>query len=47
MKTSCRGIFYMRTFMDEVQYSFQPGGGTSLLMTKNLAKGTGIASTNG
>jgi serine/threonine-protein kinase RsbW len=47
MKTSGRGIFYMRTFMDEVRYSFEPGGGTSLLMTKNLAKGSGIASTNG
>ena len=47
MKTSGRGIFYMRTFMDEVHYSFEPGGGTSLVMTKNLAKGSGIASSNG
>ncbi len=47
MKTSGRGIFYMRTFMDEVHYSFQPGGGTSLVMTKNLAKVSGIASSNG
>jgi len=45
MKTSGRGIFYMKTFMDEVHYSFHPGGGTSLTMTKNLAKGSGIAST--
>jgi serine/threonine-protein kinase RsbW len=45
MKTSGRGIFYMKTFMDQVQYSFRPGGGTSLVMTKNLAKGSGIAST--
>ncbi|HYH06070.1 MAG TPA: ATP-binding protein [Thermoanaerobaculia bacterium] len=45
MKTSGRGIFYMKTFMDQVSYSFQPGGGTSLVMTKNLAKGSGIAST--
>jgi len=45
MKTSGRGIFYMKTFMDQVQYSFVPGGGTSLLMTKNLAKGTGLASS--
>src|ERR1044072_3823096 len=43
MKTSGRGIFYMKTFMDQVRYSFAPGGGTSLLMTKNLAKATGIA----
>jgi serine/threonine-protein kinase RsbW len=46
MKTSGRGIFYMKTFMDQVRYSFAPGGGTSLLMTKNLAKGTGIATSS-
>ena len=45
MKTSGRGIFYMKTFMDHIQYSFQAGGGTLLLMTKNLAKGSGIASS--
>jgi serine/threonine-protein kinase RsbW len=45
MKTSGRGIFYMKTFMDQVQYSFVPGSGTSLVMTKNLAKGTGLASS--
>jgi hypothetical protein len=31
--------------MDEIHYSFNPGGGTSLIMTKNLAKGPGIASS--
>jgi len=45
MKTSGRGIFYMKTFMDQVHYSFNPSGGTSLLMTKNLAKGPGIATS--
>jgi serine/threonine-protein kinase RsbW len=45
MKTSGRGIFYMRTFMDQVHYSFSPSGGTSLLMTKNLARGPGIATS--
>jgi len=45
MKTSGRGIFYMRTFMDAIHYSFDPGRGTSLIMTKNLAKGTGMATT--
>ena len=44
MKTSGRGIFYIRTFMDQVQYSFNPGEGMSLLMTKDLAKGPGVAS---
>lgn len=38
MKTSGRGIFYMRTFMDEVDYSFSPDGGTQLVMTKKLKK---------
>jgi len=45
MKTSGRGIFYMKTFMDHVSYTFNSDGGTSLVMTKNLAKGNGIAST--
>lgn len=45
MKTSGRGIFYMKTFMDQIQYSFRPGVGTSLLMTKNLTRGTGVASS--
>lgn len=45
MKTSGRGIFYMKTFMDQVQYSFDPGGGTSLVMTKNLGRKSGLAST--
>jgi len=45
LKTSGRGIFYMKTFMDQVRYSFAPGGGTSLVMKKNLAKGTGVASS--
>ena len=45
MKTSGRGIFYMKTFMDQIRYSFAAGGGTLLLMTKNLAKGSGIASS--
>ena len=45
MKTSGRGIFYMKTFMDQVSYSFNPGGGTSLVMTKNLTRGSDIAST--
>lgn len=43
MKTSGRGIFYMRTFMDQINYSFRPEGGTSLVMTKNLARGSGVA----
>jgi serine/threonine-protein kinase RsbW len=30
-----RGIFYMRTFMDEVEYSTHPEGGSVVRMTKH------------
>jgi serine/threonine-protein kinase RsbW len=45
MKTSGRGIFYMKTFMDQIDYSFDPDNGTSLVMTKDLAKSRGAART--
>jgi serine/threonine-protein kinase RsbW len=31
-----RGIFYMQQFMSSVEFSRAPGGGTSVLMTKQL-----------
>jgi serine/threonine-protein kinase RsbW len=34
LKSNGRGIFYMRTFMDDVQYSTHPQGGTVVRMTK-------------
>jgi serine/threonine-protein kinase RsbW len=34
LKTYGRGIFFMRSFMDTVAYSFPPGGGTLVRMTK-------------
>jgi serine/threonine-protein kinase RsbW len=34
LKTSGRGIFFMRTFMDEVTWSHHPEGGTVVHMTK-------------
>lgn len=34
LKTSGRGIFFMRTFMDEVEWSQHPEGGTVVRMTK-------------
>ena len=34
MKTSGRGILFMRTFMDEVHWSRHPEGGTVVRMTK-------------
>jgi serine/threonine-protein kinase RsbW len=45
MKTSGRGIFYMRTFMDHVEYSFAPNGGTQLTMMKNLSKRPGLGNS--
>jgi serine/threonine-protein kinase RsbW len=44
MKTSGRGIFYMRTFMDVIDYAFETGG-TQLIMTKDLAKYRGTTNT--
>ncbi|MEP6993829.1 MAG: ATP-binding protein [Acidobacteriota bacterium] len=36
LKTSGRGIFYMRTFMDDVRFEPHPGGGTQITLKKNL-----------
>ena len=36
LKTSGRGIFFMRNFMDEVIWEVLPEGGTVLRMTKKL-----------
>lgn len=45
MKTSGRGIFYMKTFMDQVDYQFDPSRGTSLVMSKDLRKKPDIEKT--
>ena len=34
LKSSGRGIFFMRTFMDGVDWSIRPGGGTTVRMVK-------------
>ena len=36
LKTSGRGIFLMRTFMDDIQWLPSPAGGTAVRMTKRL-----------
>ena len=36
LKTDGRGIFFMRSFMDEVDYSFPPKGGTLVRLVKKL-----------
>jgi serine/threonine-protein kinase RsbW len=38
-KTSGRGIFYMKTFMDEVSFSRADGGGMEIVLTKDLSQG--------
>jgi serine/threonine-protein kinase RsbW len=35
LNPSGRGIFYMRTFMDEVEHSIHPDGGSVVRLTKN------------
>jgi serine/threonine-protein kinase RsbW len=37
LKSSGRGIFFMRSFMDDVSMSRRPGGGMSIRMRKTLA----------
>jgi serine/threonine-protein kinase RsbW len=39
LKTSGRGIFYMKTFMDEVHFTRAGGRGTELVLRKYLANG--------
>jgi serine/threonine-protein kinase RsbW len=36
LKTSGRGIFLMRTFMDEIEWRNRPEGGTTVRMTKRF-----------
>jgi serine/threonine-protein kinase RsbW len=36
MKTSGRGIFLMKTFMDEIEWLPRPDGGTTVRMTKKI-----------
>ena len=38
-KTSGRGIFYMKTFMDDVRFQRAEGGGMEIVLTKNLSGG--------
>jgi serine/threonine-protein kinase RsbW len=37
LKPAGRGIFFMRSFMDEVDYTFPPRGGTVVRMLKRVA----------
>jgi serine/threonine-protein kinase RsbW len=37
LKPNGRGIFYMKSFMDDIQYSIRPGGGTVVTMRKRVS----------
>jgi len=39
LKTSGRGIFYMKTFMDEVRFERHANGGMEIVLKKNLGTG--------
>lgn len=36
LRASGRGIFFMKNFMDEVTYDFEPNGGTRVTMVKKV-----------
>lgn len=37
LKPNGRGIFYMKSFMDDIQYGVRPGGGTVVTLRKRLS----------
>jgi serine/threonine-protein kinase RsbW len=41
LKSSCRGIFLIRNFMDDVQLQRAPGGGMEIRMVKRVQPGDG------
>ncbi|MDH3402834.1 MAG: ATP-binding protein [Acidobacteriota bacterium] len=43
LKTSGRGIFFMSQFMDEIDYSFRPEGGTIVTMRKTITPSSSAA----
>lgn len=38
LRASGRGIFFMKNFMDEVEYDFEPSGGTRVRMVKRVTR---------
>jgi serine/threonine-protein kinase RsbW len=38
LKPNGRGIFYMKSFMDDIQYGIRPGGGTLVTLRKRLVR---------
>ncbi len=37
MRPNGRGIFFMRRFMDDIDYTFRPGGGTIVTLRKRIS----------
>ncbi len=47
LKPSGRGIFYIRSFMDQVEFSSHPGGGTVVkMLRRKRPEGDGIKDVN-
>ena len=44
LRPNGRGIFYMRSFMDQIQYGSGPGGGTMVTLRKKLTGSTADSS---
>lgn len=38
LKPNGRGIFYMKSFMDDIEYGLRPGGGTVVTLRKRLTR---------
>ncbi len=41
LRPNGRGIFFMRRFMDDIDYTFRPGGGTVVTMRKKVSSPAG------
>ena len=46
LKTSGRGIFFMNQFMDEIDYTFGPRGGTIVTMRKSISPAADAAASS-
>ncbi|MEM7585353.1 MAG: ATP-binding protein [Acidobacteriota bacterium] len=44
LKPNGRGIFYMKNFMDEIEYSSKPQGGTVVTLRKKIASASDASS---
>lgn len=47
LRPNGRGLFYMKRFMDEIDYSFEPGRGMEVTLKKRLASADGSMADGG